>query len=175
MGLLFTLIYLKTGISLYSLTMLALIICLVIMIVVDLEHKIIPDSIQIALFFIGITYRYSLDSGWQEYVYSPLLGLATALALRYGFWLWKKREGLGMGDVKFFFVSGLFLNIYIFPVFLLFSGLIGILTAILWKILGKGEEFPFGPALAISMFLCIFIPEYTVDILYGFSSLKLQP
>jgi leader peptidase (prepilin peptidase)/N-methyltransferase len=165
MAILFAIVYLKIGANLQGFTMLALAVCLVIMIVVDLEHQIIPDLIQIALIPIGILYRYSLDSEWHEYISGVAIGLITALALRYGFFLWKKREGLGMGDVKFFAVSGLFLSLKTFAPFLLISGLIGILTSLLWKKLGKGEEFPFGPALAIALFLCVVFPEYTVDLL----------
>jgi leader peptidase (prepilin peptidase)/N-methyltransferase len=166
MAALFVIVYLKIGVNLQGFTMLGLAVCLVIMIVVDLEHQIIPDIIQIALISIGILYRYSLDSEWHEYISGPAIGLAIALALRYGFWLWKKREGLGMGDVKFFAVAGLFLGVKGFAPFMLFSGLIGIFTSLIWRRLGKGEEFPFGPSLAISIFLCTVFPEYTVNLLF---------
>jgi leader peptidase (prepilin peptidase)/N-methyltransferase len=163
---LFVLIYLKIGANLEGFALCALAICLVIMITVDLEHQIIPDSIQLAMLITGIIYSYAIGIRWQECLGGAAVGLAVALSLRYGFWLYKKREGLGMGDVKFFAVAGLFLGIKAFAPFMFLSGIIGVTSGILWKKAGKGDEFPFGPALAIAMFLCLIIPEYTVNVIY---------
>ncbi len=166
MGSLFCLIYYKFGFGLESLALLGLMVCLVILIITDLEHRIIPDSIQIAILLVGILYRFAKNSEIIEYFSTPIFGLALALALRYGFWLWKKKEGLGMGDVKFFTVAGMFLSIKSFMPFLFLSGTLGIIFAYFWKKLGGEEEFPFGPALAASMILCIVFPEYFVDLFY---------
>ncbi len=166
MASLFILVYMKLGINLAAFAMLGLVVCLVIMVVTDLEHRIIPDSIQIALLLLGILYRYALDSNITEYFSGALLGLGFAFALRYGFFFWKKREGLGMGDVKFFAVAGMFLGIKAFIPFLFFSGIMGIIFSYFWKKLGGEEEFPFGPALAASMLFCLIFPEYASRIFY---------
>jgi len=166
MASLFAIIYLKLGVGLASLSMLGLAVCLVIMIVTDLEHRIIPDEIQIAILVLGIIYRYALDSEISQYFSGTLFGLVFALALRYGFYLWKKRDGLGMGDVKFFAASGMFLDIKLFMPFLFFSGIFGIVFSYFWKKMGGEEEFPFGPSLAVSMLACILFPEYTVQLFY---------
>lgn len=166
MAILFVLVYCKTGISLVSLALLGLSVCLVIMTVTDIEHRIIPDSLQIAILLCGILYRYALDSEIYQYFSGLFFGLGFALALRYGFFLWKKREGLGMGDVKFFAVSGMFLGIKSFIPFLFFAGIFGIIFSLIWRKLGGEEEFPFGPALGASMLLCLLFPEYSVNLLY---------
>jgi len=166
MGGLFAIIYLKLGVNLEAITMLGLAVCLVIMIVTDLEHRIIPDEIQIAILLIGIIYRYSLNSEIYQYFSGALFGLGFALALRYGYWYVRKREGLGMGDVKFFAVSGIFLGIKSFMPFLFFSGVMGVIFSFFWKKFSKEEEFPFGPALAVSMLLCLLFPEYFVNLFY---------
>ncbi len=166
MAVLFAIVYLKIGVSLTAVAMLGLVVCLVIMIVTDLEHRIIPDEIQIAILLFGIIYRYSLDSEVSQYFSGALFGLGFALALRYGFWLWKKREGLGMGDVKFFAVAGMFLGVKYFMPFLFFSGAMGVLFSSVWKKIKKEDEFPFGPALAASMLLCLLFPEYSVNLFY---------
>jgi len=166
LAILFVLIYLKTGISLETLSLLGLAVCLVIIVIIDFEHKIIPDSMQISLIPFGILYWYSKEYPFYLLISGPILGLAFSYGLRYIFFIWKKKEGLGMGDVKFFTVAGLYLGLKAFTPFLLFSGLIGIITAMIWKLLGKGEEYPFGPSLAVSLFLCSLYPEYVVDIFY---------
>ncbi len=167
MGVLFVLIYMQSGLTLEALSLFGTVVCLVIMVVTDLEQRIIPDLIQIALVPLGILYLYSQNAEIHQYFTGPILGLTVAAALRQGFYLWKKREGLGMGDVKFFAVAGLFLGIDAFAPFMLYSGIIGVLFSIIWKMLGKGEEFPFGPALAISMLACLLFPQYTVNLFYS--------
>lgn len=163
---LFATIYLHIGFGLAPITMMGLSVCLVIMIVTDLEHRIIPDEIQIAILTLGIIYRFALDSEILQYFTGPLFGLLFALALRYGFYLWKKREGLGMGDVKFFAVCGMFLGIKAFIPFLFWSGVFGVIFSFFWKKINHEEEFPFGPALAASMLLCLIFPEYSVKLFY---------
>lgn len=163
---LFAIIYLKFGISIASVAMLGLAVCLVIMIVTDLEFRIIPDGIQIAILLFGILYNYAIDAEIYQYFSGTLFGLVFALVLRYGFFLWKKREGLGMGDVKFFAASGMFLGVKYFIPFLFFSGVFGVIFSFFWKKLTKEDEFPFGPALAISMLFCLVFPEYSVKLFY---------
>jgi leader peptidase (prepilin peptidase) / N-methyltransferase len=166
MAALFAVVYMKFGVGLAAIAMLGLVVSLVIMIVTDLEHRIIPDEIQISILLFGILYRYALGSDLYQYFEGVILGLCTALTLRYGFYFWKKREGLGMGDVKFFAVSGMFLGVKYFLPFLFFSGAFGIIFSFFWKKLGGEEEFPFGPALAASMLICLIIPEYSVSYIY---------
>jgi len=166
MAVLFAVVYMNFGVSLKAIAMLGLVVSLVIMIVTDLEHRIIPDEIQISVLLFGILYRYAMDSEIEQYFSGSILGLCIALGLRYGFYLWKRREGLGMGDVKFFAVSGMFLGIKAFLPFLFFSGIFGIIFSLAWKKIHDEEEFPFGPALAFSMLLCLIYPEYSVNYFY---------
>lgn len=131
-----------------------------IMIIVDLEHKIIPDEIQIASSIIALVYAYINNNSPYYVISGGLFGIIFAISLRYGFYLWKKKEGLGMGDVKFFAIIGMFLGIKSFMACLFMSGIIGIATSFIWKFVKKDNEFPFGPALAISLFICLIFPKY---------------
>jgi prepilin signal peptidase PulO-like enzyme (type II secretory pathway) len=60
--------------------------------------------------------------------------------------------------VKFFAVAGLWLTPLPMVVFLFLSGLFGVVFGLLWRLLGKGEYFPFGPALAVSLMVCVLWP-----------------
>lgn len=166
LGCVFALIYYKIGLNLKALPIFGLALTLIIMIVIDFEYKIIPDSLQIILIPLGILFWYTSDRPASLLLWGPLVGFSIAFGLRWGFWIWKKKEGLGMGDVKFFTVGGLFLGVKAFVPFMLISGIIGVITGLIWQKLGKGKEFPFGPALAVTLFLCVVFPEYIVEILY---------
>lgn len=136
-------------------------VSLVVMIITDLEHYIIPDIIQFILAMLGIFYAFLSNYPLIQVLFMPLFCYIIGITLQKGFKLFMKKDGLGMGDVKFFAVSGIFLRIEMLAGFFLISGVIGIVTALIWRLLGKGEEFPFGPALAISLYLCLIFPNIT--------------
>ena len=66
---------------------------------------------------------------------------------------------LGFGDVKFLAVSGLWLGAMPMIPYLVLSGILGVVSALVWRQLGKGRYFPFGPALAMSFFVFVAYPD----------------
>lgn len=69
--------------------------------------------------------------------------------------LMRGKEWLGLGDVKLMGASGFWLLPSQIPLFLILTGLGGVLMALLWKMLKKGPKFPLGPALAFALGFCI--------------------
>lgn len=156
---LFALIYALYGLTPQAAMLALLAVMLMILIVADFEHYIIPDAVHVVLLPLGVLYRlYACASSWGDMASGLALGLGIGLALRYGYSWVKKQEGLGLGDVKFLAVAGLWLGVEGVVPFLFLSGILGIVTAILWRVLSRGLLFPFGPALAASMFLCVLFP-----------------
>lgn len=155
----FLAIYAAHGLSLASLLLMLMSVGLLIMIVADFEHYIIPDEVHYLLLPLGIAYRGLHDAAWMDAGYGAALGLALGLALQYGFRALRGKEGLGTGDVKFFIVAGIWLGLLPFVSFLLLSGALGIATSLVWRAIGRGAYFPFGPALAVALFLCVVFPE----------------
>lgn len=132
---------------------------LIIMIVTDLEEYIIPDEIQVSLAFTGVVYAYYIEYQLVQVLFMPLIMTVIAMGLYYGSKFFLGKDGLGLGDVKFFAVSGLYLTPETVAGYFLISGLIGVVSAIIWRFMGMGKVFPFGPALAIALMLCIMFPE----------------
>ncbi len=155
----FLLVYAKFGLTLQGVVVALFAVALLIMIVVDLEHYIIPDSIHVVLLPLGLAYHYLAGTDWLDVLYGFLAGAGMGLLLHHGYRWLRKTEGLGYGDVKFFAVAGVWLTIANFVPFLFFAGVFGVITGILWRILGKGKLFPFGPALAVALFACAIYPE----------------
>jgi prepilin signal peptidase PulO-like enzyme (type II secretory pathway) len=81
------------------------------------------------------------------------------LALHYGYKWLRKKDGLGFGDVKFLAVAGLWLGVMPMVPFLFYAGVLGIITGLVWRALGLGPVFPFGPSLAVALFICVAYPE----------------
>ena len=144
---------------LISLYFLAVVIC-----AIDFKHYIIPDELNIALLVLSFLWGYHNNYFLEDFILMTLGYFLFAWVLRWSMFKWKGREALGFGDVKFFGAVGCFLDISILPCFLFLSGLAGILIAIIWKILKKGDMFPFGPALVLSLLFCVAFPEYSSNL-----------
>lgn len=154
-GLLFLWVFETHGLALASLWLMALSVALMVMIVVDFEWLIIPDECQIAMAICALGYHYTVGKG----VGFALTGGLVGFFATWGFsavyaWL-RKKDVLGFGDVKFLGVAGMWLGWISLAPFLFYGGLIGVLTALVWRILGGGERFPFGPALAAALWISL--------------------
>ncbi len=163
----FTAVVLFYGVSFKAFLLLLLVSELAILIVTDLEHTIIPDGVQIALFFTGVFWCIARDADWDTVLTSALTGLSLGLLLHYGYKVLRKKDGLGWADVKFLCVAGIWLPLISFVPFLFIAGLIGTLTGLLWKRLGRGPLFPFGPALAVSLLINVLWPNLLQRLLHS--------
>lgn len=143
----------------------AITVVLMLIIVIDIEHYIIPDSMQLWLLFFGIIYAFAFGGPLINTGFNLVMMVALGTGLYYGSLKLLGKEALGWGDVKFFAVAGFFIDIDHLSSFLMLSGISGVLMAIWWRILDKGEVFPFGPSLCFSLYACIAFPDY-LDIKY---------
>lgn len=115
----------------------------------DFKDGVIPDILLVLLAILGL-----LRFGVAHTTSVLMLGV-----LAYGLYklypLLKRQEGLGLGDVKMMAVSGLWLEPFQIPLFLIISGTIGVGIALLWRISKEKSRFPLGPALALALGICI--------------------
>ena len=166
----FLLVYLATdgSINLHLLWLFIITTILLIMIITDLEHYFIPNSTQIALFIVAIIYHLTSEEsfGFQYYAISAASFLLFGLALHYGFLFIAKKHAIGIDDIKFFTVAGFLLGVHQFPIFMIFSGLIGMVFGSIWQKLMKDTTFPFAPALAISLMICLLFGNILASYLY---------
>lgn len=156
---LFLLVFWRFGLSLETLTLSLFALCLVVMGTVDFEHHIIPDETQIAMAVLGVAHHWLLGTHLANVLAGVLAGLFLGWVLQKGYKLARGKDGLGTGDVKYLAVAGIWLGAVGLVPLMLLSGVLGIVTAILWRLLGRGEYFPFGPALGMATFLLLIFPE----------------
>lgn len=148
------------GLTLEALAITGLWWCIVAIFVTDLEEQIILDEVQIAVGLFGILHGIVTDTPAMDMISSAVVGVAIGLALKYGYLYFRNKDGLGLGDVKFLAVAGIWLaDGANFVPFLFYSGILGVLSGGIWHLLGRGERFPFGPALAIALFFCVVAPD----------------
>jgi leader peptidase (prepilin peptidase) / N-methyltransferase len=164
------LLYIKYGMSFEFIFYLSLIYVLIPCFFIDLEHMIIPNGLIItglAIFSAAFAYRLiSVKNVMLDNIYGGLAGGGILLLIYIiGFVIYKK-EALGFGDVKLFFMSGLFLGLKLSVIAFLFSIFTGALAGIVFMIItkkGSRTEIPFGPFLAFGSMLALFIGEMMYD------------
>lgn len=147
------------GASLSTLFLVGLLWAVVAIFITDLEHQIILDEVQIFVWVLGSLYALINGRALEDIVALTVIGAAIGLGLKYGFLYFAGKDGLGLGDVKFLAAAGVWLPAWqAFVPFMFAAGVLGIMSALLWKKAGHGERFPFGPALALSLLLCVLYP-----------------
>ncbi len=126
---------------------------------IDLEHKILPDKITISGFVFFLFYSLSNPSKkiWDS-LGGALIGAGSLLLIYLLYYLIRKEEGLGLGDVKMMLMVGVFLGVgrtFLTLIIASFLGSIaGLVIAIIMK---KGMKYalPFGIFLSIGAFLSL--------------------
>ncbi len=134
---------------------------LLVVIAVDLEFMIIPDAVLMALALLGGAYRFP---EWMDAAGGAAIAAGVALGLRFIFTRLKGREALGLGDVKFFAMAGIWCGTAGLASFMMLSGVFGIVFALGWRVGRKPDhalaaEFPFGPALAAGLYVVLLLKQ----------------
>lgn len=144
---------------------------LLVIIWIDLQHQIIPDVISLPGIVIGLIFSLvSPALTWQDSLIGLLLGGGVLYAIALFYFLWRKQEGMGGGDIKLLGMIGAFLGWQALPFVIFASSLSGSCIGILAMIKqGKGGKtrIPFGPFLSLAALAYLFFQEQ-VNLLYQF-------
>lgn len=165
-GALFVIAVLKWGISFETLRYVVLFAILFTLSLVDIEISIIPDRFIIAAIVWWVVTLPLMHESVVSQLKSGLIGaFVIAGAMLLMSLLFDKisgKESMGGGDIKLYFVCGLYLGPLRGFLCIILSCILGLLAAAL---LGKNrdEPFPFGPAIAVSCVICMLFGQYVVD------------
>ncbi len=172
-------LYREFGVSLELLFYLALCVSLVVITLIDIRHLIIPDMITLPGIAVGITLN-AIRTDWgaaAEAVLSPglsnylsavadiavfnsiggvLLGGGAFLLIAAVYRTVRKKEGMGMGDVKLVAMLGAFFGIWGVLVVIFLSSILGTLIGLSVIILRRKDPasaIAYGPFLSFSAVL----------------------
>jgi leader peptidase (prepilin peptidase)/N-methyltransferase len=139
----------------------ALFCCLMVVLAwIDLEHLILPDRITLPGIAVGIALQLVVPwSGLLGAVVGALLGAGVLLAAYGLWWLVRREEGLGLGDVKMLAMIGAFLGWQGVTVSLFFGALTGAAFGLSLVATGRGamrSKVPFGAFLALGGLIALF-------------------
>lgn len=163
-GLLAVAVVAAFGLSLTALGFFIFCAALVTIIWIDLHHQIIPDVISLPGIIFGFAFSFvSTFITWQESLIGLLAGGGIFYAISYSYYLLRRQEGLGGGDIKLLAMLGAFLG-WRSLLFIIFAssvtGTVAGLVAMRSQKKGGATRIPFGPFLAISgLFYLFFRPQ----------------
>jgi leader peptidase (prepilin peptidase)/N-methyltransferase len=194
---LFTASVARYGVSLAALAAILFSSALVVITFVDIDIWEIPDEISIPGILIGVLLRpFAFDAPWFDGVLGAAVGAAILALVRWFYFVVRKTEGMGLGDVKLIAMIGAFLGLRALVPTILMASLAGTVIGGLTILLAKkrpaepeappppepteeptedGEEdwtppenaLPFGPFLAVGALAQLFLGDLISRILFG--------
>jgi leader peptidase (prepilin peptidase)/N-methyltransferase len=170
-GALFVLVVWLTPIGPLLATRLLLVCILIVLFGIDLEHQILPNSITLPGIVIGLLLSLIAPPGIKDAAIGALLGAGILYGIAGAYYLWRREEGMGMGDVKMLAMVGAFLGWKAVLVTLVLSSFSGaIIGVILLRVQGRDMKFalPFGTFLAIGALIAMLAGDPLVAWYAGF-------
>ena len=160
------------GMSVWFFVYYAFLCALFIASVIDLEHRLIPDEISISGAVIGVGLAFIPNSKITPLnaIIGAGAGFLVIFLVAELYYIFTKREGMGLGDAKLLAMIGAFLGWRSLWLVIFLGSLLGIifgLVAILMKGEGRFYKIPFGPFLALGTFVSLYLSERFFALLGG--------
>ncbi len=124
---------------------------LVVLFVIDLEHRILPDVITLPGILLGLLLSFVLPPGWRDSVIGLIAGGGVLWLMGEAYFRIRGEEGMGFGDVKMLAMIGAFLGWKLMLLTLVLSSFMGSIVGIAMIVLHRGDmkyALPFGTFLA---------------------------
>lgn len=140
---------------------------LLVIIVIDFYHQIIPDSISLPGIPLGFAASFVLIGlSWQDSLLGLLFGGGIFYAIALLYYLLTKRQGMGGGDIKLLAMIGAFQGWQALPFVIFCSSLLGTLVglgAMVHQKKGGQTRIPYGPFLAVASLLYLFFDQQIME------------
>ena len=167
MGGLFLGLFFKFGLSWNLLFLIPFVFIMVVHGVIDYQHYLLLDSLNIAAGLPGIVMLILIhDLSLKEGIIGAVAGGGILLLIYLAILLLFKKEGMGQGDIKTAALIGLYLG----PAGLIFTfiiaSLLGIIFGVVKLLMGKGRMLPFGTMLALGAIIVVFAGEVIWNFVY---------
>jgi len=191
-GLLLLLTVYTFGFTIKTLFYALFIYALLVISFIDLEHMIIPNIISLPGIIVGLVFN-AIITDWQysreligsadmslgsffgllsevplfDSVFGAVLGGGVLLTIAFLYEVIRKREGMGMGDVKLLAMIGAFVGVQgvVFVIFL--SSILGTAVGISVILYKRGDlkyALPFGPFLSVASVIYIFTGGFSLKL-----------
>jgi len=144
---------------------------LVVLFMIDLEHQILPNVITLPGIGVGFLFSVIAPPGPIDALLGIVLGGGVLYAIATGYYLLRKEEGMGMGDVKMLAMIGAFLGWRGVLVTLILASFTGAVVGVAVMATKRGDmryALPFGTFLAIAALIAILFGDALLNWYLGF-------
>jgi leader peptidase (prepilin peptidase)/N-methyltransferase len=139
---------------------------LIVLAFIDVDHRILPDSMTLTGIPLGFLASVFLPPGWQASLIGILVGGGSLWLIAEAYYQWRRIEGMGMGDVKMLAMIGAVLGWRAVVVTLVLSSFSGALVgAVLMTRAKDGMKYalPFGTFLSAGALAASLVGEPLVE------------
>ncbi|MFM8333487.1 MAG: prepilin peptidase [Candidatus Methylumidiphilus sp.] len=126
---------------------------------IDIDHRLLPDSITLPFMWLGLflsLFHVFADS--QSSIIGAMAGYLSLWLVFHAFKLLTGKEGMGYGDFKLLALFGAWLGWQSLPLVVLLSSLVGAVAGVLMIVMMKQDRstpIPFGPFLAAAGWIAL--------------------
>ena len=140
------------GLSPLLFVRLAFACALIVLFVIDLQHRILPNVITLPGIVAGLIFSSVLPPGWLASLVGAVVGGGALFLIAEAYYRIRGVDGLGMGDVKMLAMIGAFLGWQLTLVTLILASFSGSVVGVGLIASGRGgmqAALPFGTFLAV--------------------------
>jgi leader peptidase (prepilin peptidase) / N-methyltransferase len=144
---------------------------LIVLFAIDLEHQILPNVITLPGILVGLAFSLVAPPGLPSSLLGMLLGGGVLYAIAAGYYLVRKEEGMGMGDVKMLAMIGAFLGWRAVLVTLVLASFAGAAVGLALMATHRGTlryALPFGTFLSFGALVAMLVGDRLIDWYAGF-------
>jgi len=139
---------------------------LIVLFVIDLQHRILPNTITLPGIIVGFMFSLFVEPGWTASLIGIALGGGALFAVAEAYYRVRHEQGLGMGDVKMLAMIGAFLGWKLMLLTLVLASFAGSVVGLTLIAMRKGTmkyALPFGTFLAIGALIAAFAGDPIVQ------------
>jgi leader peptidase (prepilin peptidase)/N-methyltransferase len=125
---------------------------MIVLFVIDLEHRILPDVITLPGIVLGFVFSLFLPPGWRDSLIGLVLGGGSLWLIGELYFRVRHEEGMGFGDVKMLAMIGAFVGWKLMLLTLVLSSFLGSIIGVAMIAFDRGDmkyALPFGTFLAL--------------------------
>ncbi|MBC60916.1 MAG: prepilin peptidase [Zetaproteobacteria bacterium] len=136
---------------------------------IDFEFMIIPDEISLGMVgFAPLVCLLHPELSWTSSLYGVFLGAGIIYAIAWLYFIFRSREGIGMGDAKLLAAIGGWCGYQAVLPSLFYGSVIGSLSSLCYLIISRQfsfkAEIPFGPFLAAGALFHLLSPVHFISL-----------
>lgn len=155
----FLLVYQKHSLSLFFFASCLFTSAMIVLGFIDFYHQILPDAITLPGLVLALTYAaFRPDLTLTQALVGALAGAGFLLFIYGAYYLLRKKEGLGMGDVTMMLLIGAYLGWQLTFFTLILASVVGAVVGVVFILTQKKDlqySLPFGTFLAPAAYVAM--------------------